>query len=272
MFTTVMIKVLLSMLTFRSIIIVSIAFILLTACTEKTPVHLAPDEIALVVGNPVDYGSKDYLLFPVGGNYNPEMNEPTEQNNITKGRGFEGSASSNQLNLQLRDESNNVSYMWDKLAKYEYGNEDETSFDIRNLLFYNKNTGETYPLVEDTIHILSFAFHYEFKKPLVFYRVVKKDINKDHKYNSKDAVMLYMSDTMGKNFTQITPPNEQVLTYFYYPETQKILVKTAIDIDNNHKFTTSDETNFREVNLAKPSLGRPIFSDSLKASLKNLMF
>lgn len=251
--------------------------LLFISCKEKPPVHAAPEAISIVIGNPVDYGSQDYLLFPVGGNYNPEMTEPIQEEKsghdnrldlVNSKRGW----SSNQLKLQVRDVNSNSSYMWDKSAAKEYGNGDETSFDIRNLLFFNKNTGESYPLVEDTIHILSFAFHYEFKSPLVFYRVVKKDINGDDKYNSKDAVMLYMSDTMGRNFTQITPPNEQLITYFYYPETQKILVKTAIDIDKNKKFTSSDETNFREVNLANPSLGRPIFSDSLKANLKSLMY
>ena len=69
-----------------------------------------------------------------------------------------------------------------------------------------------------------------------------------------------------------TPENEQLLTYFHYPESNTLLVKTALDIDKNGKFTESDETNFREVKLDNPALGRPIFSDSLKANLKKLMY
>ncbi len=162
--------------------------------------------------------------------------------------------------------------MKDASAQYEFINANEADFDIRNLLFYNKKTGETYPLVKDTVHILSFAFHYEYPKPLIFYRIVKKDINKDKKYNSKDAVMLYMSDTMGRNFVAITAPNEQLLTYFYYQESNTLLVKTSIDIDNDGKFTATDETNFREVKLDNPSLGREIFPKELKDSLKTYMY
>jgi len=243
----------------------------------KPPKHVSPSEIAMVIGDPVEYGSKNYMLFPVGGNYNPKINETRKEeevsyysaNDETK---VNGAISSNALTLQKRSSSYNTSYMADTDASIEFGNANEADFDIRNLLFYNKQTGKSYPLVEDTVHILSFAFHYEFKKPLVFYRVVKKDINKDNKYNSKDAVMLYMSDTLGQNFTMITPENEQLLTYFHYPESNTLLIKTALDIDKNGKFTESDETNFREVNLDNPALGRPIFSDSLKANLKALMY
>lgn len=229
----------------------------------------------MVIGDPVEYGSKDYMLFPVGGNYNPKINKHKEESEI----GFFSSSEledntsiDHGLKLQKRDVNSNNSMMQDRDASYEFGNANEADFDIRNLLFYNKQTGASYPLVEDTVHILSFAFHYEFEKPLIFYRVVKKDINKDHKYNSSDAVMLYMSDTMGRNFTMITPENEQLLTFFHYPESNTLLIKTALDIDQNGKFTESDETNFREVKLDNPALGRPIFSDSLKANLKKLMF
>ena len=261
------------MLAARNLFILSLSLFSILSC-QTPPEHIPPSEIAMVIGDPVEYGSKDYMLFPVGGNYNPEINRNEEESDLI---GFTSSedyrpSRSKSLKLQKRDESNNNSMMADKSASYEFGNANELDFDIRNLLFYNKHTGESYPLVEDTVHILSFAFHYEFGKPLVFYRVVKKDINGDKKYNSKDAVMLYMSDTMGRNFTMITPENEQLLTYFHYPESNTLLVKTALDIDQNGKFTESDETNFREVKLDNPTLGRPIFSDSLKAKLKSLMY
>lgn len=264
----------------KNSLIICIVLLLSVLACKTPPKHVPPSEIAMVIGDPVEYGSKDYILFPVGGNYNPEISQPkadysnNEPDEETSNDGVLGltSNASKGVTLQKRSNDLNSSYMMDKDAQYEFGNANESDFDIRNLLFYNKKTGASYPLVDDTIHILSFAFHYEFKKPLVFYRIVKKDINKDNKYNSKDAVMLYISDTLGRNFTIITPENEQLLTYFHYPESNTLLVKTALDIDKNGKFTESDETNFREVKLDNPALGRPIFSDSLKANLKKLMY
>ncbi len=252
-------------------IVLSISMVAgIMACKPK-PQHPHPDEIAMVIGDPVEFGAVDYLLFPVGGNYNPEISEDKPALDFSSGdMSQETSGGSNFL--QLRDKKLNNSMMKDRSARYEFGNSQETQFDIRNLLFYNKKTGQSYPLVEDTIHILSFAFHYEFPRPLIFYRVVKKDINKDKKFNSQDAVMLYMSDTMGRNFVAVTPENEQLLTYFHYPESNTLLVKTALDIDRNGKFTSADETNFREVHLDKPAMGRSIFSDTLKQTLKELMY
>lgn len=245
--------------------ILFLALFAMTSCKQKIPAVIPPQQISLVIGNPVNVGLKDVLLFPVGGNYNPK---------ITAGAAQENSANSNgDLN------NDNVSYLtknggsfkYDRSATDEYINAKEEAFDIRNLLFYNKLNGKTYPLATDSLHILSFAIHNEFKKPHIFFRIVKKDINGDKKFNSKDAVILFVSDPDGKNLVQITPENEQFFDYFYYPETQTILVKTAIDIDKSKTFTSQDETNFREMKLDSPAFGREIFTQGLKDSLRALM-
>jgi len=224
---------------------------------KKDKVAPSSKALALVIGNPFDFGLDSVIAFPVGANYNPKIisNESPENN---------GSFSS-ETKLTF---SKNTTTKYDKRATTEFINSSEQDFDIRNILFYDKITGQTFPLINDTLHILSFGIHKEFKKPLVFYRVVKIDINKDNKYNSEDAVMLYTSDLRGKNFTQITPENEQFFDYFYYPETNTILIKTAIDIDKDNKFTEIDETNFREMKILDPHFGKEIFSKSLKDSLR----
>lgn len=213
---------------------------------------------ALIIGNPLDCGIENISLFPVGTNYKPQV--------------YESRASAeNVLDLAkstLTFSSNSGTFS-DRLAEKEYINGNENQFDIRNILFYDLKGGGTYPLVTDTIHILSFAIHKEFPSPKIFYRVIKNDINKDSIYNSKDPVMLFISDIFGKNLVQVTPDNEQFLDYFYYPDTQKILIKSAIDADDNKEFTSSDETNFRDMNIREPKMGREIFSKSLKDSLRS---
>ena len=89
-------------------------------------------------------------------------------------------------------------------GEIEYVNKNQEDLDIRDILFYNMQTGKSYPLIEDSIHILSFALHKEFTKLMIFYRVVIEDYNKDKKYDALDHVMLYTSNLDGTNFQQIT--------------------------------------------------------------------
>lgn len=254
----------------NSIYFLSISLIAFSSCEKEKkekPVLNKSNNISLVIGNPLNYGQKNMLLFPVGGNYNPSITE-----------GEKNSGRTETVTVNLTDKKsisflsrNEASRQMDMSASSEFVNTREEEFDIRNLLFYDQVSRTTYPLVKDTIHILSFAVHNEFKKPLIFFRIVKKDINKDGKFNSKDAVMLYICDTDGKNLTQTTPDNEQFIDYFYYPETKSILVKTCIDIDKDKSFTELDETNFREVLLSNPAFGREIFTKSLKDSLRAII-
>jgi hypothetical protein len=224
---------------------------------EKEKTKLKKND-ALIIGNPFDYGINDLLLFPVGSNYKPEIienrNTDAEIKTINAVQNLSFSVNCGTLN--------------DRMAQKEYINNNEDKFDIRNILFYNLKTGLTYPLISDTLHILSFALHKEFDKSLIFYRIVKNDINKDSIFNSHDPVMLFVSDIYGKNLTQITPDNEQFVDYFYYPQTQTILIKTIIDADKDKNFTNFDETNFREMKIKEPAMGREIFKKSLKDSLR----
>lgn len=235
--------------------------LILTSCTDTSKAPEAPKTAAkpfsLIIGNPLDCGVENISFFPVGTNYKPKVYEGGEVAKVIAG-----------TVAVLNFTRNTSSTVNDRSAETEYINGNENEFDIRNILFYDRKSGLTYPLVSDTIHILSFAIHKEFPKPMIFYRIVKKDINVDSVYNSQDAVMLFISDIFGKNMTQVTPDDEQFLEYFYYPETQKILVKSAIDRDGNKEFSSADETNFRDMNINEPKMGREIFSTTLKDSLR----
>jgi len=230
-----------------------------SSCVDKKNVPEAPKVVSksasLIIGNPLDCGVENISFFPVGTNYKPKIYEGGEVTKVLKEAVL-------NFSLNSRGSYNDVS------AESEYINGNENEFDIRNILFYDRKSGLTYPLVSDTVHILSFAIHKEFPKPMIFYRIVKKDINVDSVYNSQDAIMLFISDIFGKNMTQVTPDDEQFLEYSYYPETQKILIKSAIDRDGNKEFSSSDETNFRDMNINEPKMGREIFSTSLKDSLR----
>lgn len=230
------------------------------SCSRKKITETKPKkDTALIIGNPFDYGMDNILIFPVGSNYKPIIYGDSRDDSDTKTLGNEYE----KLSFAV-----NSSTLFDRNAEVEYKNTNEDKFDIRNILFYNNKTGITYPLVSDTLHILSFAMHKEFGKPLIFYRVVKKDNNKDSIFNSKDPVMLFISDMLGHNFTQITPSDEQYSDYDYYSRTQTILIKSIIDSDKDFNFSNFDETNFREMKINNPTMGREIFRKSLKDSLR----
>jgi hypothetical protein len=248
----------------KILITIFIATILTMACNNRkidNKKFSSKQDSSLIIGNPFNYGVDTILIFPIGSNYRPDVIEKPHSIDNMKDYTREGTSTLNFV-------TNSAACLNDRTAKIEFINSNENEFDIRNIIFYDLKTGESYPLVTDTIHILSFAMHKDFSNPLILFRVVKKDYNQDTIYNSDDPVMLFVSDLNGRNFTQITPDNEKFIDYFYYPETNTILVKTIIDSNNDKMFSSADETDFREMTIDKPAMGREIFSKSLKDALR----
>lgn len=230
------------------------------SCKPVPKEHVAsilPDSMGVIIGNPFSYGLSDYMIFPVGSNYNPSIYDNPEL--------AQGYYAVNGCAISM---SANTLAMYDATASSEYINDNSLYYDIRNILFYDKRTGKSKPLTADTIHILSFAIHHDFNRPQIFYRVVKKDINNDSMYNAEDPIVLFTSNLLGDSLTQLTPDDEQFTEYFYYKDTQTILIKTNMNPDSDTSFVTMAETNFREVHLSTPEMGREIFSKGLRDSLR----
>lgn len=255
------------MLKSLSIVQFSIILFLICSCGGKnTRNQTNVNNNALIIGDPMDCGLDSLTIFPVGCSYVPTIIEGQNefQSEQITNNAFEGE---NSTKISFYANSTQDS-KFDRSASVEYVNQNQEDFDIRNLLFYNLMTGKSYPLVQDSIHILSFALHKEFARPLIFFRVVKEDYNKDKKYNSFDPVMLYISNLDGSEFTQITPETEYFIDYKLYSQTNSILIKTAIDSNKDLKFLVDDETNFRSMSLIKPKFAENIFDKSIKDTLR----
>ena len=254
-------------------IYLSLFSIVLVSCSEEKKEKPVEKNTALIIGDPLDCGLDSLTLFPVGASYNPVVVEPEERADegvVEDQMAFEEaqySLRSSDVSFTTNQAAGNT-YMWDSKAQVEYTNEKQEDLDIRNLLFYNLLTGESYPLVEDSIHILSFALHKEFERPLIFFRIVKEDYNKDGRYDGSDPVMLNVSNLDGTDFTQITPQTEHFIDYNLYTQTNSILIKTAIDSNKDLTFLTDDETNFRSMSLSNPKLAENIFDDKMKDKLR----
>ncbi|HTL80738.1 MAG TPA: hypothetical protein VL651_03480 [Bacteroidia bacterium] len=248
----------------KKILIPATLFALLCSCKhevkETTAVKPRPKP-SLVIGNPLDCGIENTLIFPVGSDYQPSVTEaPVERNASDFVNGC--------ATMCLTANTSENFYDANACRGTEYVNNNENEFDIRNILFYDKVKGTTYQLMSDTFHILSFAIHKEFVNPMILYRVVKQDVNNDSIYNKNDAVILYTSDLFGKHLIQVTPDDQQFVDYYYYPETASILTKTLINANKDTAFDLADETDFREMKLKEPAMGREIFTKSLKDSLR----
>ncbi len=249
----------------KTTLLFSITSLILFSCSKplepKKEVPIIADK-SLIIGDPVDNILEGHLVFPIGSSYRPEIYNPIEDN--YRSLKFNYNATS-----MYKSEITTYDVSYDNHATHEYVNDETSTFDISNILFYNQKTKESYTLTNDTVHILSFAIHKEYENPQILYRVVKSDYNQDSTFNSKDGVMLYSSSLDGKNFVQLTPSYQQYLKYFYYEESQTILVKTMIDADSTNSFDAFDETNFVLVDLKEPKLGTELFTDSTKNILKN---
>jgi hypothetical protein len=211
---------------------------------------------ALITGDPIDFYNNKMLVFPVGGMHYETA--PADKNSRINLKGSFFNVTS----------IGNAYYDADVTSEYRVANEEND--EVKNLIFYNKFTKEKYLLTDSALSIISFSVHKEFKEHLIFYEIVKNDFNNDSLKNSKDAVILFISTTDGKNFVQLSPDNEKYLTYFFYPETNTLLIKSVIDTDKDKHFSDGEETRFTEIDLKNPQIGRDIFADEFKKQLKEM--
>jgi len=244
------------------------AILLLVSCGRKQRKDItaalpsAPIINELTTGDPIDFYNDKMLVFPVGGmHYEDAPVEPKQDVKIlkssTKGTFFNFGAIGNSF--------------YDAETTYEYRIADENSQEVKNLIFYNKFTKDKYLLSDLALHILAFSVHKEFKPHLIMFEIIKNDFNKDTLYNSNDPKVLYISKTDGKDFIQLSPDNEMYLDYFFYPETNTLLVKSLMDSNKDGIFSTGEETRFTEVDLNKPVLGKDIFTGDFKNMLKGMV-
>lgn len=256
-----------------------LGLVMFVGCTpESVPVEQKPIP-QLIIGDPSEYGSDSLIVFPVGMTYivpqtSGEVSKDQEgDDEAMVSEGYAADEVVNEANgrttynynVKMEDQG----MLSNSYGSYQvYENLDVENVDIRNLIFYNKFTGESKKLLQEKLHIISFSIHYEFgDEPIIMYDVVKNDYNADSLYNSSDPVMLFISDMSGNNFIQLTPEDETYLTYFYYAESNRLLLKVSKDGDNNKSFDPYDQTFFREVDLKKPAMGETLFGEDMMQDL-----
>ena len=126
-----------------------------------------------------------------------------------------------------------------------------------NIIFYNSATKKSHLLSGDKkMIILSYNQNYDSyssgkdyqtinltqTKGYILYSIISSDYNRDKRLNDHDPTYLFISDKEGNNFKQISPDNEEVLSWQLIEKTGKILFSTLVDSNRDKVFDEKDKT------------------------------
>ena len=218
----------------------------------------APDEpgkvLSFVVayGNPFTVKQFDYLWFPVA---LMDKERPV-------------------LNFSLQSESDkNSDYSFDSGSfsrTYKTGN-----VSLINVLFYHKTTGQKHLLTDQKLQLQSITvpvvYPADTTRSFALYQVIEKDFNKDGVLNQADPVILYISDTDGKNFRRLTTPNRHAIDWQLMSKANFLIVRTFEDSNKDGQMNHLDEMYIEKISLENPAQRDNIFDDASKAKIKALL-
>ncbi|MBI2271332.1 MAG: hypothetical protein HYU69_13395 [Bacteroidetes bacterium] len=153
----------------------------------------------------------------------------------------------------------------------------ESQTDYWNIIFYNKKTGKHH-LLDDKKKMLIHSYdnrNSDYSIPLqiskkIFYTITTLDCNGDNKYNREDPAYLFVSDTDGKNFRQLTPDNYSLYSWQIIKNSNTIIMILTKDSDNNKKYEADDEKVAMSIDLSSDRPAQEVFSNDFKAKLKDL--
>jgi hypothetical protein len=197
------------------------------------------ETINLLVNNPIVLDSSDWVLYPL----TLEELEETD-------KGFKSSSYSRQ---------------------HAYW----------NISFYNSQTKET-RLLSDSLKMLINSIspknnvviqsgHREKRNDrLIYYAITTRDFNQDGKLNSEDPKYLFISEPSGQDFKQISPENHDLLHWQTIRESNKILIQTRKDLNNDKEFDSDDETVSFIYDIDNQKIEQ-IFSDEFNLKTKKLL-
>ncbi|MFW5851365.1 MAG: hypothetical protein ACOCWB_03990 [Bacteroidota bacterium] len=149
--------------------------------------------------------------------------------------------------------------------------------EIYNIVFYNYKTGEKHLLFDSTQNISNIA-------PVILdYRQIKK--NKDSKILFRiiitdfdnngdlkaghDPAYLFMSDTDGKNITQISPDFVDARSWKFINEEKTLIeVEGKVDSNNDQKFDGADREHIYIIDIENLKNSKEILGKEFQMVLK----
>lgn len=145
-----------------------------------------------------------------------------------------------------------------------------------NILFYNKDSGETKLLTESKLQISGYEVNLKKAGPIlsnsILYKIGDTDYNKDNKLNYKDPIQLFISKIDGSNFKRLSPINEDLESYTVIPNSDKILVRTRRDTNTDSEFKIDDEQIWYMIDLNSESSPIEVANAVQRKKIENLYF
>lgn len=118
-----------------------------------------------------------------------------------------------------------------------------------NIVFYNRETKESHFFTRDRMDIRAVNVLHnrrEIKGSIyngkILYEIITTDYHEDGTLNGLDPEYLFVSDFDGSNLIQISPDNEDLLSYIVTEGDQKIIFRTRRDSDQDSLYNRLDET------------------------------
>jgi hypothetical protein len=148
-----------------------------------------------------------------------------------------------------------------------------------NLVFINKKTGESRPLLADKGFIDGIYFpekKYDEEEPerkptFLLLKIAMTDTNRDGVINEKDASAGYLAKMDGTRLTQITPENTQMRGWYYDADWQTIFVEIVRDANQDGKFNWDDPETIVSTNVLDPEIGQEIIPAEIKDKVESIL-
>lgn len=213
----------------------------------------------LVYGEYMDLDSTDYLLIPLGmktlENQDKGLrSKSAEEYSDGYSGSYSGSYRSYKYNFYTMDFSN-----------------------CNNIIFYNKKTDSTHLLLQRPAIVSQFYFPFYDKEYtgekyyFILLGIREDDSNADGYLNSEDAERVYLSDLSGKEMTQITPEDTQLVDWFIDPATNNILMKVRFDTNKDQKFNYYDDIEILKTSIDEPAQGKQIIGKDIKYNIQKIL-
>lgn len=174
-----------------------------------------------------------------------------------------------------------------KVSQRSYSYDSKMSSDIYssywgpyfNLVFVNKKTGESRPLLDHKGFIDGVYFpekkynkkETEIKPTFLLLKIATADTNRDGVINEKDASAGFIASLDGTKLTQITPDNTQMKWWDYDADSQKLFVEIIKDVNNDQKFNWDDPKTVVSVNVLNPKIGQEFIPTEIKNKIESLL-
>ena len=145
-----------------------------------------------------------------------------------------------------------------------------------NLIFYDIKSGKTKLLTDKKTRISEFKTNLREVGPIlqksVLYEISDTDFDMDGKLTYSDPEQLFVSDIDGENFIEISPKNEDLKDYQIVPNTDKIIIQTLRDTNNDKEFDQKDEVIWYLIDLSKKSKLMEILKENERREIERLYF